>query len=475
MAVGVMRAGTGMAGSAGERLGHRWQGLPLHLRFALAGSAVMLAGMMVIGWWVSREIEDSVTRNAAISSALYMESFIAPISQELSTADALPPETAASLDRLFAEPHFARRIASVKIWKKGGRVVFATDPALIGQTFAPTEKLRAAWQGDLSAAFDDLEHAASHAKAMPENPYLEVYNPIHSINTGEIIAVAEFYMVATELENDLFRARLTSWLLVACVTASIFVALFGIVRQGSRTIERQTEQLRLRFDEVVAMSEQNAELRRRVQSASLRAGELNERHLRRIGAELHDGPAQALALASLRLDSAFNGGAGNGDVETIRASLDSAMREIRTISAGLSLPEIAGRSVHETLTLAADMHERRTGTSVARDLAPELRSLNVGHPQLICIYRFAQEALNNAFRHAKGAGQRIYGTVDGGTLTVSVSDDGPGFDVARIEQDTERLGLRGLRERVESTGGSFHVRSAPGEGTRLEITLPIED
>jgi len=475
MAVGVMPAAAGRTGPAAERRGQRWSGLPLHLRFALAGSAVMLAGMMVIGWWVSREIEDSVTRNAAISSALYMESFIAPISQELSTADALPPRTAASLDRLFAEPHFARRIASVKIWKKGGLVVFATDPALIGQTFVLTEKLRAAWQGELSAAFDELEHAASQAEGTPETPYLEVYNPIHSIETGEIVAVAEFYMVATELENDLFRGRLTSWLLVACVTACIFAALFGIVRQGSRTIERQNEELRLRFGEVVAMSQQNAELRRRVQSASLRAGELNERQLRRIGAELHDGPAQALALASLRLDGAFHGGVGNGDVETVRASLDSAMREIRTISAGLSLPEIAGRSVHETLTLVADIHERRTGTTVARHLAPELGALNVGHPQLICIYRFAQEALNNAFRHAKGAGQRISGTVDAGTLTVSVSDEGPGLDTGRIEQDTDRLGLRGLRERVESTGGSFRVRSAPGEGTRLQITLPIED
>ena len=85
------------------------------------------------------------------------------------------------------------------------------------------------------------------------------------------------------------------------VSLSMFGLLFGIVARGSRTIEVQRAMQEQRMDELWRLNAQNNALRERVQRASSRAAELNERYLRRIGAELHDGPAQLLALASLRL------------------------------------------------------------------------------------------------------------------------------------------------------------------------------
>lgn len=462
-----------------RRVSDTWRRAPLHLRFAAIGSVVVLLGMLVIGWWVGREIENSVTRNSAISTALYMESFIAPLSQELNSQDTLSHGTAERLRDLFREPTFAERIAAVKLWKPGGLVAFSTDPGLIGKTFEPTPPLAAAWKGALSAEFDDLAHPPDYIRDAGDIPYLEVYNPIHSIYTGRIIAVAEFYQIATELERDIFDARLKSWAVVGSVSLSMSVLLFGIVRQGSRTIERQTGELRARISEVNEMAVQNTRLRRHIQGASRRAGEHNERLLRRISAELHDGPAQELALAALRLDSAFRHlepDRGRADHETIRASLDAAMKEIRAISSGLSLPEIDGKSVLDTLTLAIETHERRTRSEVGAALdARTLAGLHLDHPSLICVYRFVQEGLNNAWRHGAGREQRVAARLDGIELVVTVADRGPGFDPGDLSAASDRLGLLGLRERIESVGGRFAVASAPGAGTTLRMALPIED
>ena len=88
-------------------------------------------------------------------------------------------------------------------------------------------------------------------------------------------------------------------------------------------------------------------------------------------------------------------------------------------------------------------------------------------PMTICLYRFAQEALNNAFRHAGGEGQSLSARYDGVTIAVEVSDAGPGFAVDQTATGDERLGLAGLRYRVDSLGGTLQIDSQSGHGTRL--------
>jgi signal transduction histidine kinase len=96
-----------------------------------------------------------------------------------------------------------------------------------------------------------------------------------------------------------------------------------------------------------------------------------------------------------------------------------------------------------------------------------------GHTSLspsakICIFRFIQEALNNGFRHARGAGQSVAKHFDGERVCIEVSDTGPGFDPKIVHP--ERLGLIGLRERVESLGGQFAVASSQS-GTVVKMVL----
>ena len=456
-----------------------WRGLSLARQFALMGSGVLLAGMLTIGFWVTRQIEAGVTRNTAIATALYMDSVLAPLSQDLARSDTLSAGARRAIDEILMTTAFGERVASFKIWKPGGLVVYSSDPAIEGARFELTENLRAAWTGVVAAGFDelhDVEDAAERALGMP---LLEIYSPIREAWSGRIIAVAEFYEIATELEDNLFRARLTSWLVVAAVTLSMFGLQFGIVLRGSRTIEAQRTAQTRRVEELWRLNTQNDALRVRVQRASSRAAELNELYLRRIGAELHDGPAQLLALASLRLDAlqpAASGGAETTeDLEVVKTSLDDAMRDIRDICRGLSLPELERMSLPDILTTVVEAHRKRTGSEVhlimGNDQPLLLQSLK------ICVYRFVQEGLNNAFRHAGGAGQTIESCVADGVLHLTASDTGPGFTLGAVPSDSSSkggLGLAGLQERVESLGARFAIHAALGQGTRLEMIADLD-
>lgn len=90
----------------------------------------------------------------------------------------------------------------------------------------------------------------------------------------------------------------------------------------------------------------------------------------------------------------------------------------------------------------------------------------------ICIYRFVQEGLANAHRHAGGAGQKVRSAIAAGRLTLEVSDTGSGFDPGRTRAGA--LGLAGLRQRINSLGGSFAVETS-GRGTTLKVVLDLEE
>lgn len=445
---------------------------PLHLRFAVVGGMVSILGMIALGAFVSHRIEAGVVRNSAISTAVYMESFIAPLSQELASRDELSEQSRARLGAMLGQPGVEDLVLSVKIWKEGGFVAYASDPRLIGETLPVTDHLRHALAGELIASFDDLDEAESTSERLIGLPLLEVYNPIHSIVTGEVIAVAEFYQNASELQHDLNVARLSSWMVVAGVSLATFLALFGIVRAGSRTIQRQHAQLRGQIEEVSRVSDQNILLRQRVLSASQRAAALNEEVLRRIGVELHDGPAQAVALANMRIGKLCKS-QDSAEVAVIHDALDQALRDIRSMARGLVLPELEGKSVEDVIRRAANVHAERTGTEVILDGSPD--AVSPGHgplPILICVYRFVQEGLMNAWRHAGGAGQKVIWAREDDMLIVQVEDGGPGFDPER-DIGNGRIGLDGLRERVQSVGGEFSIHSRAGGGTRLRMRLPL--
>src|SRR5207248_5279427 len=86
-----------------------------------------------------------------------------------------------------------------------------------------------------------------------------------------------------------------------------------------------------------------------------------------------------------------------------------------------------------------------------------------------CLYRVAQEALTNVARHANAASVQVNLARENGHVRLTVSDDGRGFDMAGVA-DT-RYGLKGLRERAETVGGTLSVEREKDKGTRVALAV----
>ena len=469
-----------------KRLGDLWTHLSLARQYMLASLVVLAFCMTGVGWWVSQQIQAGVIRESAATTALYMNSFVAPLIQDLASEDHLRPEHIKTLDRLITETPLGRQVTSFKIWTRDGRIVYSTIPALIGKTYQMSPESARAWRGEVTAHISELDNPEHANERRLHDRLLETYSPVRRPDNSEIIAVAEFYQPIGGLEEELEKVQMLTWFVVGGTTLVMYILLAGIVRRGSDTIRQQQLDLRDKVGQLTDLLAQNERLSKRVRRAATEGTARNEHFLRRISAELHDGPAQALGFALLRLDSIIAHSTkcarhacdmitlpqANEDLDLIQSSLGEALNEIRAFSSGLVLPTLDDLSLRETLVRVARFHERRTDTEVELDLdgVPEPASL----PLKITVYRVIQEALANAYLHADGRGQKVSVTLEADQLHIEVSDLGPGFDWNDDKQDGEHLGLEGMRQRVESIGGTFQIQSEIGQGTQVVADLPAD-
>ncbi len=457
--------------------------LSLVQQFMLASLVILLAGMIGIGAWVGRQIEAGVVHGTATTAALYVDSFVAPHLTELAQDSSISPGHMAMLDNLLRNTPIGQQVVAFKVWGTDGRVLYSTDLSIVGRTFPVHDRLTRAWRGEVTGRVSQLEEEENVAERRISSRLLEIYTPVYDSGTNRIIAVAEFYQRVESLQADIGNAQRWSWLAVTAAMLVIYLLLAGFVRRASEIIARQQNRLSDQVTLLTGLLAQNKELSERVRGAAARVATLNERFLRRTSAELHDGPAQDLGLALLRLDHAMarsencallnqNGHQCNDDLVAVQSSLQHALQEMRTISAGLGMPELRDLTLLESLTRAVRAHERRTGTKVARTLdgIPDQVSL----PVKVTLYRLVQEALSNAYRHAGGVGQQVFASFQSDELIVQVVDQGSGFEVHQMKDEDRHLGLVGMRERMESLGGRFQVLSEPGRGTRVIARLHLQ-
>ncbi|MDG1288987.1 MAG: ATP-binding protein [Lentibacter sp.] len=187
---------------------------------------------------------------------------------------------------------------------------------------------------------------------------------------------------------------------------------------------------------------------------------------------MHDGPAQHLSLAALRLDSAFDKNAGPNARGEIRASIDRALEEIRAISRGLALPELEQMDLASLVRAAISEREVQSGIDVNVTFSGS-EPKHLSYTEKLCVYRFLQEGLSNAVRHGGVKSAEVRVEADTKIIEISIHDDGSGFDMETVPglHATGGQGLTGLRDRAESIGGSILVSSNPRSGTTLTLTL----
>jgi signal transduction histidine kinase len=441
----------------------------------------MALGMLVVGSWVEAQIRQGVTTNSAVSAASFLSGFVTPLAQELRESDTLTIGPVLALDEVLRNPNMAERVVSVRLWKPDGIVAYSDDLSLVGQRIEPSPDLVEAAKGNVIANFSRDGVVDHVTQSTPGRPLLEIYSPIRAQWTGEVIAIVEFYEDASSLAEVLDQARLNSWLIVGAVGMVMVLALLGIVHSGTILIGRQKRSLEEALEE-------NLALLRRVERASGRSAELTEQQLRRVSADLHDGPAQLVSLAALRvgaLSLASDDPKVQGDVLVVTKALADAMQDIRDICKGLSLPEIETQSLEEIVGAVVGSHEARSGTKVQVTLfgqAGQLGGQALGGqgelaPYLkICLYRFLQEGLNNAIRHAGGVDQAVMVAMNEKNELVAEVRNGfgaPEPETGEKGKNEAGIGLIGLRERVEALGGRFSFQVLKEQGAVLHMAIPL--
>ncbi len=455
-----------------DRLGiltQKWSKFPLAHKFAISGVAVTFASMILCGVLTTTVMTEIVlARRGAVVAAL-AQRILAPAVQDLDGATALDAATRQELDAVLDDPILASEFPYLDLWLPGGRILYSNAPDLQSETLQPPAEVARAFDGRISANFTDVESEDYRGHGLVTD-YVEVYFPLRDQGTGEIIAVAQMREVTASLESDLAAITLASWVTAAAVTTVVVVALFGVVLEGSRKIERQGRVLSKRLAQSHARAVHHRQLKAEAQSASRIVTALTDKHLRTIGTDLHDGPAQSIAFAILRLDQIRRSSKAadrNAVVADVEASLGSAVSEIRAIAMALVLPDIEDLDLAEIVDRAVKQHVRRTSSVIAVDSL--VKPVHVAPEIAVCVYRFIQEGLNNAFRHGLPEGQKLTAVMQGGVLKLSITNNYVEHEKPDHE-DHLGIGLYGLRARVHSIGGNFTFVQDNGQ-TRVEMWL----
>ncbi len=444
-------------------------------QFLLFGLGILLIGMATIGLWLQSNVKEAVIDRTAGIAALYVDSLVGPLIQDAEADGSLSPGARAELDLLIERTSLDSEVVSVKIWSRSGEILYSPNPDLIGRTFDVDESLGRAFSGEVVSGLSDLSEPENEYERMTWDVLIETYAPVRGEGSGSVIAVTEFYQLPNHLSSKIRRAQLESWAIVGFATLIMYVLLVGMVRRASGTIAMQQAELLANVDELQHALDENQLLQRRVNKAAARTTTLNERFLRRMSADIHDGPAQDVALALLRIERIAELTEGNGsetheDVETLTTALTSALTDLRAITHGLSAPSVDGLTPCDAARRAVSDFGRISGERV-EFTCDEGFALGPT-PVNITIYRVVQESLANSFKHAGSAARQVRVTNSGEFVDVEIQDDGVGFDAA-ASTGVATLGLVGMRERVELLGGTFSVHSAAQEGTIVRARLPL--
>jgi signal transduction histidine kinase len=217
--------------------------------------------------------------------------------------------------------------------------------------------------------------------------------------------------------------------------------------------------------------------RERLQVLSQRLVEAQEAERRRVSAELHDEAGQALTALKISLEL-MQSDLPPGS-EAVRQSMREAMllteqtmEQVRLLARGLRPPSLDTVGLNPTLVDYCRDFARVTRLAVEYG-GTDLPALS--DAAAITLYRVAQEGLTNVARHARASRVWVTLSQDAYQVSLSVQDDGQGFDMEAVKRGSNHapgIGLLGMQERLELLGGRLEVTSRPGRGTRLVARIP---
>jgi signal transduction histidine kinase len=244
--------------------------------------------------------------------------------------------------------------------------------------------------------------------------------------------------------------------------------MFAVIAAGNLMYNIERERRKEAVEAEKARARENLELQKKAQEAELAAQAERDR----IAREIHDGIAQSIYALSLNLETC----AEVADKE--QGPLAERLRE---------LVPLAKKTLLESRHYIFDLKPLLSGETgmkaVAESLVKEFRVVSgnsvhlttTGEPRDLSVaaasglYRILQEALANVFKHAGASGVTVALDFRPATVSLSVEDNGVGFDA---DGAVPGFGLENMRLRVSELAGTFEISGAPGEGTKISVTLP---
>ena len=254
-----------------------------------------------------------------------------------------------------------------------------------------------------------------------------------------------------------------------------FMGLLGFECMAPRAFTEREKRLAVGIGELVSAAVDRIRLKEETDRLNLKAQEmaaLEERN--RLARELHDSVSQALYGIALGTRTAQT--LLDRDPAALREPLDyvlslaeAGLSEMRALIFELRPEMLENEGLTVALKSQAASLQARHGLDVRLELCVEP---DIALAAKEALYRIAREALHNIVKHARAhhVTLRMACCDDDGGVALEIADDGAGFDPG--DSFPGHLGLRSMRERAARLGGTFQVESAPGQGTRIAVSVP---
>jgi two-component system sensor histidine kinase DegS len=209
----------------------------------------------------------------------------------------------------------------------------------------------------------------------------------------------------------------------------------------------------------------------------MRIVQAQEAERSRLAQEVHDGPAQTLSNAIFQVEYierviGEDVAMASSELRFLREQLRRELGEVRTFISQLRPPLLDELGLDGSIVDAVQSMAALTGATIETDLRAPGSLLNP--TQQTAVLRIVQEALQNIRKHAASTRSMVLTKLDGARWILEVSDEGKGFDVGAVAARGRRnFGLQFMRERAELIGARFEVRSRPGGGTVVWLSIPV--
>ena len=245
-----------------------------------------------------------------------------------------------------------------------------------------------------------------------------------------------------------------------------------------KTAQQQLEELNETLEQRVV--DRTAELQQRSEQLRLLASELTDaeqRERRRLAQVLHDDLQQLLVGAKMHLSTLSEHrpkGNGCAPANQVAAMIDQAIESARSLSTELAPPVLYEMGLRAALHWLARRSERKYGLQVGVEADESIEE--PGEQLAVLLFQAVRELLLNIVKHAEVDKADVHMTRDGDRLSIVVADCGQGFNPEQVERPADELGfgLFNLTERLRLFGGDMHIDSAPGEGTRVCLSMPYD-